>query len=66
MSKKPARVFPDLLSIQEAADFIGVNECTIRRYIARGRLRANRIGPRLIKIDRAEVEKLFEPIGGAK
>ena len=57
-------VLPPRLGVPEAADYCGVDESTIRRWIARGQLRANRIGPRLIKIDRAELDKLIEPIGG--
>jgi excisionase family DNA binding protein len=52
-------------SIKQAAEYIGVDEKTIRRYIAQGRLIAYRIGPRLIRLDRESVLKLARPIGGA-
>lgn len=63
---KPARVVaPARLGIREAALYCDVDQCTIRRWIAAGRLRANRIGPRLIKIDRADLDAIIRPVGGA-
>lgn len=53
-------------SIQEAADYLGVNRETIRRWIARGDLKAHRVGPRLVRIDPADVVKLRRPIGSQK
>lgn len=53
-------------SIQEAADYLGINRETVRRYIAAGKLRAHRIGPRLVRIDPRDVEKLRRPIGSQR
>lgn len=53
-------------SPNEAADILGVTPLTIRRWIASGRLKAYRIGPRLVRIDAESVEALKQPIGGAK
>ena len=53
-------------SIQEAADYLGVNRETVRRWIARGDLKAHRVGPRLVRIDPADVVKLRRPIGSQK
>ena len=45
-----------LMSLADAADYLGVSTRTIRSYIARGVLKANRIhGSRLIRIDSAEL-----------
>jgi excisionase family DNA binding protein len=52
-------------SIVQAAEFLNVDPKTVRRYIAQGRLKACRIGPRLIRVDRQSVLDLARPIGGA-
>ena len=49
-------------SINDAAEYAGVSTKTIRRYIAAGRLTGYRVGPRLIKINLAEVDALLRPI----
>lgn len=54
----PARV-----PLQTAAEYMGVSVKTVRRYIADGRLKAVRMGPRLIRVDRQSIEKLMKPIG---
>lgn len=51
------------LSLSEAAEYVGVSDRSIRNYVARGHLPARRLrGSRLIRIDRAELEKLLRPI----
>lgn len=47
------------VSLAQAADHVGVSERTIRRWIADGRLAGYRVGPRLVRVDRAELEALF-------
>ena len=37
--------------IQQAAARLGVNEKTVRRYIAQGRINAMRQGPRLMRVE---------------
>ncbi|MBI3217603.1 MAG: helix-turn-helix domain-containing protein [Mycobacterium sp.] len=54
------------LSIQQTADHLGVDPKTVRRYIAQGRLKAVRIGPRLIRVERASIVALVKPIGGTR
>ncbi|MDQ4112033.1 MAG: helix-turn-helix domain-containing protein [Actinomycetota bacterium] len=49
-------------SLAEAAQVLGVTDRTIRNYIARGRLPAYRVGDRLVRVMRADVEALFRPI----
>jgi len=56
---------PQLASLNVAAEFAQVHPRTLRRYIAAGLLPAYRLGPRLVKVDLADVEALFVPIGGA-
>jgi excisionase family DNA binding protein len=50
-------------SIQQAAEYLGVDPKTIRRYIAQGRIKAARVGPRLIRVDRESLLALAKPIG---
>ncbi|HLK73625.1 MAG TPA: excisionase family DNA-binding protein [Streptosporangiaceae bacterium] len=69
-SREAARNWPErqprrLESIASAAEALDVSERTIRRRIADGSLRAYRVGPRLIKVDRAEVDKLIRPVHAA-
>lgn len=49
-------------TIRDAADLLGVGESTLRRMIARGDLRAYRYGPRLIRIDAADLRAMRQPV----
>lgn len=51
-----------LVSIADAAEYADVHPATIRRYISSGRLTGYRVGPRLVKIDLAELNDLARPI----
>jgi excisionase family DNA binding protein len=51
-----------MISMFEAAERLGVSEKSVRRFIAAGRLTGYRIGPRLIRVDRDEVEALLQRI----
>jgi excisionase family DNA binding protein len=50
---------------QEAADHLGVTDRTIRQMIADGRLRAYRLGPRVVRLRLDEIEAALQPFGGA-
>jgi excisionase family DNA binding protein len=50
------------LSVAEAADYHRCSEKTIRRAIADGRLRAYRVGSRMIRIDPRDLDRLARPI----
>jgi excisionase family DNA binding protein len=51
-----------LVTIAVAAQYADVHPVTLRRWIAAGRLPAYRVGPRLLKIDRDELEEIIRPI----
>ncbi len=51
-----------LVTIAAAAEYASVAPKTIRRYIAAGRLVGYRMGPRLIRVDVAELDRLLRPI----
>lgn len=54
----PARV-----SIQQAAETFGMSEKTIRRWISAGRLKAYRVGTRMIRVDRDSLLAIQRPMG---
>jgi excisionase family DNA binding protein len=62
MAAKTARPPIRHASTAQAAERAGVHPRTILRYIARGELTGYRVGPRLIKVDLDEVDRLFRPI----
>jgi excisionase family DNA binding protein len=49
-------------SLRDAADYIGVNEKTIRRHITAGRVTGYRIGSRLVRVDLNELDAALRPI----
>ncbi|MQA85615.1 MAG: hypothetical protein GEV03_13550 [Streptosporangiales bacterium] len=51
-----------LTSVDNAAHYADVSSRTIRRYIADGRLTGYRVGPRLIKVDLDELDRIARPI----
>jgi excisionase family DNA binding protein len=50
------------LTLTEAADYSGFSERTLRRRISDGTIAGYRAGPREIRVDAAELDKLFQPI----
>ncbi|WP_312347341.1 helix-turn-helix domain-containing protein [Actinomyces sp.] len=62
MAAKTATL-PDVLTIQEAADHLHCNPITIRRMIARGELRAYRVGKaRMVRIDARSLARIMRPV----
>jgi excisionase family DNA binding protein len=49
-------------SITSAAAYAPCGRRTIQRYIAQGRLTAWRLGPKMIRVDLDDVDKLFRPV----
>jgi excisionase family DNA binding protein len=55
----------DLLTVEQAADYLQVSQSSIRSYIRQGMLKAFRIaGKRKVLIPRAELLALLEPARG--
>lgn len=59
------------VTVNDAAEALGVSTRTIREFIARGTLTGYRLGTRMIRIDADELNALLKPIpsaqaGGAK
>lgn len=57
------RRHPELIGLPEAADRCNVHYRTFRRWIAEGRIRAIRVGPKLLKVDIADLDAYIS--GGA-
>jgi excisionase family DNA binding protein len=55
-----------LITIAQAADALGVEDSTIRRWIRDGRLPAFRLAGRQVRIDVTAVDALLTPIGASK
>lgn len=51
----------DLLTTAEAANLLNVSPVTISRWVKQGRLTAYRIGPRVVRIRRGDLEALLHP-----
>ena len=52
----------NLMTQAGAAEYLAVNERTVRRLIADGQLPAHRVGSRLVRVRRSDVEKLLTRI----
>ncbi len=55
----------DLITVNHAAELIGVTHYTIRRRIADGDLPAWRFGPRTLRVRRNDVLALLRPVPSA-
>jgi excisionase family DNA binding protein len=51
-----------LISTAVAARIADVHPRTVRRWIAEGRLTAVRVGPRLVKLDLSELDRIMHVI----
>lgn len=51
----------DMMTIREVAELLRVSEITVARWIKQGRLPAFRVGPRAVRIRRADVVGLMKP-----
>jgi len=60
---KPTDVSPRrLASLSGAASYADVNPRTIRRRIADGTIKGYRLGPRVIRVDLNELDRVFAQI----
>jgi excisionase family DNA binding protein len=65
---KQSRPSRRLASLPEAAQYVGCSEKTLRRRVSDGSLPAYRLGPRLLRVDLADVDQLLlrrVPVGAA-
>ena len=55
-------VMPKMLTIDDAAEELGVSKRTLRRLISSGSLPAYRVGSQAIRIKPADLEKALKPV----
>lgn len=55
----------DLFTIKETAELLKLHENTIRNFILRGTLKAERVG-RSIRIQKANIDALLTPFAGGE
>ena len=53
---------PEWLTLRDTAERLQISEKSVRRWIADGRLKGVRIGPRMIRVDAASVAALAQPL----
>nr|NLI49336.1 helix-turn-helix domain-containing protein [Propionibacterium sp.] len=53
-------------SLAQAAERTDVSVKTLRRRISAGQLRAYRYGPRILRLDPNDVDKLMRPVPNAR
>jgi excisionase family DNA binding protein len=59
--KRPAPA--KLITIAAAAERYGVHHATVRRWIASGKIKGYKIGPRVVRVDPVEMEAaLIRPL----
>jgi excisionase family DNA binding protein len=51
----------DLLTIRQVAEYMGCSETTIRNRAKEGSLKAVRLGPRMIRIRRDDLDAILQP-----
>jgi excisionase family DNA binding protein len=56
--RKPARP----ATVTTAAQYAQCGRRTIQRYIYQGRLNTWRFGPKILRVDLDEIDKLFRPV----
>ena len=58
----PSRTqFGELLTIRQVAEYLGCSETTVRNRIKEGSLKAVRMGPRMIRIRRDDLDEILQP-----
>jgi hypothetical protein len=61
LERRPIPLHAQLVSISVASAQFDVHPATIRRRIASGQLIGYKLGPRVLRVDLTELEKLFQP-----
>lgn len=62
----PTKTSDRLISIAEAAEYLGVNERTVRNMLTDGRLKAHTLGPRIVRIRLSDINKALTPYTEAR
>lgn len=51
---------PTYYKVREAAELLGVSPLTVYRWLRDGTLRGVRIGPKLLRVPRSEIERMAQ------
>ena len=65
MPTSPDPPLPALLTVKQTATYFQVSERTVRRWMASGLLKAVKVGPRQVRIRRAELERMQRSVRSA-
>jgi excisionase family DNA binding protein len=57
---KESPVTEQMLSLKDAANYLGVSPNTVRNYIAKHGLKSQRVGPKLLKFRKADLDRFIE------
>jgi excisionase family DNA binding protein len=52
------------VNLSEAADYLGVTTRTVRQMVADQRLRAYKLGDRVVRLRLDEIDAAMQPVGG--
>jgi excisionase family DNA binding protein len=66
MAIQPHAADPCRLTINQAATEAGCHPNTIRNLIKRGELPAYRIGERIVRVNKSDLDALFTPVVGGE
>ncbi len=66
MSILDTNTLPPLVTLANAAELLDCSPDTVRRMVARGEIRARRVGPRLLRVETASLFDAATPIAAAK
>lgn len=64
MPNSPSPSHGPYLSIADTAEYLGLTTRTVRQMIADGRLRGYKLGQRVVRLRRAEIDAALRPFGG--
>jgi excisionase family DNA binding protein len=51
----------ELYTVEEAANYLGVSNKTVYKYIDQGLLKASRLGPRMLRIESFDLINFIKP-----
>jgi excisionase family DNA binding protein len=57
-----AAASPPDMTLKDVATYLGLSTRTVRQMVADGRLKAYRLGPKVIRFRRSEVDAALEPM----
>lgn len=58
--------FGELLNVAQTSQYLGCSANTVRNMIQRGELSAVRLGPRMVRIRREELDAILRPYEGGQ